>query len=72
MTTSERKIMDDRIGIVEALFAKLENAGLIERTGEMRWGHLSGKWQPTYTVTALGRALFAAGVDFRNYLKDPN
>jgi hypothetical protein len=45
---------------------------LIERTGEMRWGHLSGKWQLTYTLTELGRALFAAGVDFRNYLKDPN
>ena len=32
--------MDDRIGVVEAVLAKFENARLIERTGEMRWGDL--------------------------------
>ena len=65
-------MMDDMIGVVEAVLAKLENAGLVERTGEMRCDHLSCKWQPTHTLTELGRALFAAGVDFRNYIKDPN
>jgi hypothetical protein len=28
------------------IFEKLENAGLIERTGEMQWGELSCEWQP--------------------------
>jgi DNA-binding PadR family transcriptional regulator len=71
MTTSEQKMMDDRIRVVEAVLAKLENAGLVERTGEKRWGYLSCKWQPSYTLTELGHALFAAGVDLRNYIKDP-
>jgi hypothetical protein len=63
--------MDDTIGVVEAVLT-IENAALIERTGEMRWRDLSCERQPTYTLTELGRALFAPRVDFRNYIKDPN
>ena len=47
---------------------ELENAGIIERTGEMRRGKLSGEWRPVYTMTELGRALSKAGIDPDDYL----
>jgi hypothetical protein len=47
---------------VTAILEKLENAGLIERTGEMRWGERSCEWQPVHVVSELGRALSKAGI----------
>jgi hypothetical protein len=41
---------------VTAILEKLENAGLIERTGR------SCEWQPVYVVSELGRALSKAGI----------
>jgi hypothetical protein len=38
--------MDDRT-VVKVVIAKLEKAGLIERTGEIEWGDLSCEWQPS-------------------------
>ncbi len=55
---------DEVIAAVE----KLENAGLLERTGEMRWGELSCEWQPVYVLTELGRALSKAGISPDDYL----
>jgi DNA-binding HxlR family transcriptional regulator len=53
---------------VIATLEKLENTGLIERTGEMRWGELSCEWQPAYELTELGRALSQAGIAPDDYL----
>jgi hypothetical protein len=53
---------------LKAAIAKLEHAGLIERTGEMRWGEHHHEWQPVYAVSELGRALSAAGISIREYL----
>jgi hypothetical protein len=53
---------------VIATLEKLENAGLFERTGEMRWGELSCEWQPVYVLTELGRALSKAGINPDDYL----
>jgi hypothetical protein len=58
----EAKRIDDMIDDVEAILQKFENAGLIERTAEMRWGELSCKWQPVYVLTELGRVLSRAGM----------
>ncbi len=55
---------DEVIAAVE----KLENAGLLERTGEMRWGKQSCEWQPVYVLTELGRALSKAGISPDDYL----
>ena len=51
-----------------SIFEELENAGLVERTGEMRWGELSCEWQPAYKLTELGRALSQAGIAPDDYL----
>jgi hypothetical protein len=53
---------------VIAIFERLEKAGLIERTGEMRWGELSCEWLPVYVATELGRALSQAGIAPHDYL----
>jgi hypothetical protein len=53
---------------IKALMAELEYAGIIERTGEMKWGERSHEWQPAYTLSELGRALSAAGISFNEYL----
>ena len=53
---------------VTAILEKLENAGLIERTGETRWGERSCEWQPVYVVSELGRALSNAGIAPDDYL----
>jgi hypothetical protein len=53
---------------VTAILEKLENAGLIERTGEMRWGERSCEWQPVYVASELGRALSKAGIAPADYL----
>ena len=52
---------------IKAAFAELEHAGLIERTGEMRWDEHHHEWQPVYALSELGRALSAAGISIREY-----
>jgi hypothetical protein len=52
---------------IKAAMAELEYAGIIERTGEMRWGEDSHEWQPVYALSELGRALAAAGIDLDEY-----
>jgi hypothetical protein len=54
---------------VTAILEEFENAGIIERTGEMRSGGRSREWQPVYTLTELGRALSKANIDPNDYLK---
>ncbi len=54
--------------IVSAALEELENAGLVERTGEMRWDELSCEWQPVYKHTELRRALSQAGIAPDDYL----
>ena len=34
--------------------AELEHAGIIERTGEMRWAERSREWQPVYATHGTG------------------
>jgi DNA-binding HxlR family transcriptional regulator len=46
---------------ITAAMAELEHAGIIERTGEMRWAERSHEWQPVYALTELGRTLSGAG-----------
>ena len=46
---------------------ELENEGIIERTGEMRWAERSREWQPVYATTELGRALSDAGISLDDY-----
>ena len=53
---------------IKAAFAELEHAGLIERTGEMRWDEHHHEWQPVYGHTDLRRALSAAGISIDEYL----
>ena len=53
---------------VTAILKEFENAGIIVRTGEMRWAELSCEWQPVYVLTELGRALSKAGIDPDDYL----
>ena len=53
---------------IKAAMAKLEYAGLIERTGEMRWSEHDHEWQPVYVASELGRALSAAGISIDEYL----
>ena len=53
---------------VTAILEEFENAGIVERTGEMRWGELTREWQPVYVLTELGRALSKAGIDPDDYL----
>ena len=52
---------------IKAAFAELEHAGLIERTGEMRWDEHRYEWQPVYAHSELGRALSAAGIRIDEY-----
>ena len=33
---------------IKKAMAELEHAGIIERTGEMRWAERSREWQPVY------------------------
>jgi hypothetical protein len=52
---------------IRAAFTELENEGIIERTGEMRWAERCREWQPVYDLSELGRALSAAGIDPSEY-----
>jgi DNA-binding HxlR family transcriptional regulator len=54
--------------VITTALEELENAGLVERTGEIRWGERSGEWQPVYTLTELGRALSQTGIAPHDYL----
>ncbi len=56
-------------GEIQAALDELENEGIIERTGEMRWAERSREWQPVYKVTELGRALNAPGSHSPNIKK---
>lgn len=64
--------MNDTRKEINAALSNLEYAGLIERTGEMRWSDRCYEFQPVYTLTELGRALGAAGVGFAEYLANSN
>ena len=57
----------DMINEIKAAMAELEYEGIIERTGEMRWAECSREWQPVYALSALGRALSAAGISVGDY-----
>jgi hypothetical protein len=52
---------------IRAALAELENKGIIERTGELRWSEVTSEWEPVYTHTELGRVLSAAGIDPSEY-----
>ena len=52
---------------IRAAMAELEYAGIIEPTGEMRWGERSREWRPVYALTELGCALSASGIAFDKY-----
>ena len=52
---------------IEATVAELEYAGIIERTGEMRWAEQYHEWQPVYALSELGRALSSAGISIDEY-----
>jgi hypothetical protein len=52
---------------VKAIFEELESAGLLRRTGEMRWSERCNEWQPVYAITELGEGLEAA--DIEHYLR---
>ncbi len=52
---------------IKAAMAELEHAGIIERTGEMRWGERCHEWQPVYALSELGRALSAARISIDEY-----
>jgi hypothetical protein len=52
---------------IKAAMAELENAGIVERTGEMRWAEHYHEWQPVYALSELGRALSAAGISIDEY-----
>jgi hypothetical protein len=60
----EDMIMLDEI---KTAMAELEYAGIIEPTGEMRWGERSREWRPVYALTELGRALSATGISLDEY-----
>ena len=50
---------------IKKAMAELEHAGIIERTGEMRWAERSR--EPVYATTELGRALSDAGISLDDY-----
>ena len=52
---------------LKTAMAELEHAGIIERTGEMRWSERHHEWQPVYDLSELGRALSAAGISVDEY-----
>ncbi len=52
---------------IKAAMAKLEYAGIIERTGEMRWSENHHEWQRVNDLSELGRALSAAGISIDEY-----
>ena len=52
---------------IKAAIAELEYAGIIERTGEMRWSEQRHEWQPVYALSELGQALSAAGISIDEY-----
>jgi DNA-binding HxlR family transcriptional regulator len=52
---------------IQAALDELENEGIIERNGEMRWAEHSREWQPVYALTELGRALSVAGISLDDY-----
>ena len=57
----------DMIDEIKAAMAEFAHAGIIERTGEMRWAERSREWQPVYALTELGRALSDAGISLDDY-----
>jgi hypothetical protein len=52
---------------IKAAMAELEYAGIIERTGEMRWADRYHEWEPVYALSELGRTLSAAGISIEEY-----
>jgi len=52
---------------IRAAMAELEYAGIIERTGEMRWAEPCHEWQPVYALSELGRTLSAARISIDEY-----
>ena len=36
---------------IKAAIAELEHAGIIQRTGEMRWSEQRHEWQPVYDLS---------------------
>ena len=52
---------------IKAAVAELEYAGILERTGEMRWSERYHEWQPVYALSELGRAFSAAGISIDEY-----
>jgi hypothetical protein len=52
---------------IQTALDELENQGIIERTGEMRWAERSREWQPVYDLSELGRALSSAGISLSEY-----
>ena len=52
---------------IKAAMAELEYAGIIERTGEMRWSERCHEWQSVYALSELGRALSTAGISIGEY-----
>ena len=52
---------------IQAALDELENEGIIERNGEMRWAERSREWQQVYALTELGRALSDAGISRDDY-----
>jgi hypothetical protein len=65
----QKKRKTDMIDEIKAAMAELEYAGMIERTGEMRWIEPCHEWQPVYVASELGRALRAAGIGIDEYQK---
>jgi hypothetical protein len=53
--------------VVKAILEELESAGVVKRTGEMRWSERCNEWQPVYAITELGKALEAG--DIEQYLR---
>ena len=60
-------MIDEIKAEIKAALAELEYAGIIERTGEMRWSERHHEWQPVYTNSELGRALRVAGIRIDEY-----
>ncbi len=54
-------------GEIQAALDDLENEGIIERTGEMRWAERSREWQPVYKVTELDAHCTPPGITLSEY-----
>ena len=52
----------------DAALEEFERAGIIRRTGEMRWAKERREYQPVFVITELGIRLHDSGVDIDQYL----